>query len=95
MSLHATGVSLQADDAEILREAWVLASRLRGANVLWTGRTGPATGGGSDVLPHDVRALGGLARLLGYPPGSGAELEETFLRTARRARAVVERAFYA
>ncbi len=47
-----------------------------------------------DVLPHERRALTGLARLLGYPPGSGAELEETYLRLGRRARAVVERVFY-
>ena len=86
---------VDGDDAEILREAWVLSSRLRGANVLWSGRTGPTAGGGADVLPRDVRALGGLARLLGLPPGSGAELEEAYLRTARRARAVVEKVFYA
>ena len=78
-------------DSETLREAWILASRLRDALVLWTGRTGGAM---ADVLPHDRQALSGLARLLGHGPGSGAELEETYLRTGRRARAVVERVFY-
>ncbi|MDT0164250.1 bifunctional [glutamine synthetase] adenylyltransferase/[glutamine synthetase]-adenylyl-L-tyrosine phosphorylase [Actinotalea sp. AC32] len=81
-----------ADDAAVLRDSWVLCSRLRDALVLWTGRVG---GSGGDVLPHDRRALGALARLLGMPPASGAELEETYLRTSRRARAVVERVFYA
>ena len=81
-----------AADAAALREAWLLASRLRDALVLWTGRTGGAT---SDVLPHDRHSLSGLARLVGFGPGSGAELEETYLRTGRRGRAVVERLFYA
>ena len=78
-------------DAAILREAWLTASRLRDAIVLLTGRVGGTAG---DVLPHDVRALGGLARILGMPPGSAAELEESYLRTGRRARAVMERVFY-
>ncbi len=82
---------LDPDDYAMLREAWLLASRLRNAIVLWTGRTGGQHG---DVLPHDRFALGGLARLLGYPPGSGAELEETYLRLGRRARGVAERVFY-
>ncbi|HWS59025.1 MAG TPA: bifunctional [glutamine synthetase] adenylyltransferase/[glutamine synthetase]-adenylyl-L-tyrosine phosphorylase [Actinotalea sp.] len=82
---------LDPADEEMLREAWVLASRLRDALVLWTGRVG---GAGADVLPHDRRALAGLARLVGLPPGSTGELEETYLRTGRRARAVVERVFY-
>ncbi len=78
-------------DAAVLRDAWLLASRLRDGIVLWTGRAGGAM---ADVLPHDRRALNGLARMLGLPPASGAELEEIYLRTGRRARAVMERAFY-
>jgi glutamate-ammonia-ligase adenylyltransferase len=35
-----------------------------------------------------------VSRLLGYGPGQGNEFEEDYLRTARRARAVVERVFY-
>ena len=83
---------LDPADEEILREAWVLASRLRDALVLWTGRAG---GAGADVLPHDRMALAGLARLVGLPPGSTGEIEESYLRSGRRARAVVERVFYA
>lgn len=81
------------DDADrrALVEAWELASRLRDANVLWTGRS---HGAHADVLPHDRQALAGLARVVGYPSGSGSELEEDYLRTARRARTVVERVFY-
>ncbi|CAL8979052.1 Bifunctional glutamine synthetase adenylyltransferase/adenylyl-removing enzyme [Cellulomonas sp. T2.31MG-18] len=88
----ATAAGLLAEeDRAVLAAAWELASRLRDANVLWSGRTdGPHT----DVLPHDHTALSGVARVMGYPAGSGATLEEEYLRTARRARAVVERVFY-
>ena len=79
-------------DAEVLADAWRLASRLRAALVLRAGRT---SGADADVLPHDLRALAALARLLGRESGSGAELDEDYLRTSRRARAVVERIFYA
>lgn len=81
---------LADDDAEVLLDAWRLASRLRSAIVLWSGRT---TGSGVDQLPHDSHALTGLARLLG-DVGTGPELEELYLRLARRARGVTERVFY-
>lgn len=81
---------LADDDAEVLLDAWRLASRLRSAIVLWSGRT---TGSGVDMLPHDSHALTGLARLLG-DVGTGPELEELYLRLARRARGVMERVFY-
>ena len=82
---------LDADDAKVLADAWLLASRVRDANVLWSGRQ---EGAHADVLPHDRQALAGVARVMGYPAGSAGELEEDYLRTARRARAVVERVFY-
>ena len=81
---------LDAEDAGQLRDAWVLASRLRSAVVLWSGRT---TGAQVDQLPHDSRDLTGVAALLG-DVGTGGELEELYLRTARRARSVMERVFY-
>jgi glutamate-ammonia-ligase adenylyltransferase len=81
---------LTDDDAEVLLEAWRLASRLRSAIVLWSGRT---TGQGVDMLPHDSHALTGIARLLS-DVGTGPELEELYLRVARRARGVMERVFY-
>ena len=82
---------LDGDDAAVLVDAWTLASRIRDANVLWTGR---ADGPHADLLPHDRAALAGVARVMGLPAGSSAELEERYLRTARRARQVVERVFY-
>lgn len=91
LSAAASAGLIAAEDARVLTEAWELASRLRDANVLWSGRAEPAH---SDVLPHDRRALGGLARVLQVPEGTGAALEEHYLRTARRARGVVEQVFY-
>ncbi len=82
---------LSAEDVVTLADAWDLASRLRDALVLWAGRAGTAQ---SDVLPHDRQTLGAVARLVGYPAGAAAELEDDFLRAARRARGVVERVFY-
>ncbi|WP_298457222.1 bifunctional [glutamine synthetase] adenylyltransferase/[glutamine synthetase]-adenylyl-L-tyrosine phosphorylase [uncultured Cellulomonas sp.] len=83
---------LTHDDTRTLADAWTMASRLRDALVLWSGRVGGAQ---ADVLPHDRQALNGIARVLGYDAGCGSELEQDYLRTARRARAVVERVFYA
>ncbi|MFC5999321.1 bifunctional [glutamine synthetase] adenylyltransferase/[glutamine synthetase]-adenylyl-L-tyrosine phosphorylase [Quadrisphaera sp. GCM10027208] len=78
---------LDPDDAAVLTEAWRSASRIRNAAALWRGRP-------TDVLPESRRDLEGVARLLGYPPGAAADLEEDHLRRARRARAVMERVFY-
>lgn len=86
---EASGL-LEPGDAAALREAWFLSSALRSALVLWNGRTG-----GPDALPHDRRDLIGVARVLD-PTGAtgGQQVEERYLRTARRARVVMERVFY-
>ncbi len=86
----AAGLITEADE-EQLRAAWELASRIRSAIVLATGRT---SGQRIDVLPHERGELRVVSRLLGYEPGQGNAFEEDYLRTARRARAVVERIFY-
>lgn len=75
-------------DAEVLQRAWLLLSRVRNATTLVTGRPG-------DLAPPAASAeLAGVARLLGYPPGSPAALLEDVRRHARRARGVVDRLFY-
>ena len=74
-----------------LSAAWSLASRLRNANVLWSGRT---TGNKVDVLPSERDVLSGVARLMGYQPGHAGDLEQDWLRAARRARVVVEKVFF-
>ena len=75
-------------DADTLAQAWTLTSRLRNASVLWRGRP-------VDVLPSDLRDLDGVARIVGYPPSSPAEIVDDYQRVTRRARSVVERVFYA
>lgn len=75
------------DDAERLRSAWLLSSRLRSAMTLWTNKT-------ADILPTDRRQLDAIARLLNYPPGSAGALEDEYLRVTRRSRSVFERLFY-
>jgi glutamate-ammonia-ligase adenylyltransferase len=78
---------MSASDAERLGDAWLLASRVRAAGTLWNNRL-------SDILPTDRADLEGLARLLGMAPGSASQLEEDYLGTTRRARAVFERCFF-
>ena len=60
---HEHGL-VDVEDAEVLAAAWTLASRLRNAAVLWRGRP-------VDALPSDLRDLEGVARIVGYPAGSG------------------------
>ena len=74
-------------DAAKLRDAWILASRVRSAMVLWMTRS-------TDVLPTDRQQLDGVARLLEYSPGSATRLEEDYLRVTRLARGVFEKRFY-
>jgi glutamate-ammonia-ligase adenylyltransferase len=78
---------LTQDDAGLLAAAWRLASRIRSANVIWSGKA-------SDLLPSSRRDLEAVARWCGYEPGQAAALEEDYLRVSRRARAVFERVFY-
>jgi len=89
LSAAAHAGLIHQDDAAALTAAWRLASRVRNAVLLVRGR--PA-----DSLPRRGRELIGVARAVGYPPGqdSGGFVEE-YLRTMRRARAAVERVFYA
>ncbi len=76
-----------AASADLLRDAWRLASRLRSAITLLTGQT-------SDVLPSDPRQLDAVGRLLGYPDRSAIRVEEDYLKTTRRARRAFEELFY-
>lgn len=78
---------LGESDVRTLREAWLFASRTRSAMTLWTSKT-------ADVLPRDRQQLDGVARLMGYPPGSASRLEDDYLRVTRRARHVFEERFY-
>ncbi len=79
---------IDADDAVILAEAWQLATRVRNAVMLVRGRA-------SDTLPSHTRELAAVAHVVGYAPGQTGALVEDYRRATRRARAVVERVFYA
>lgn len=82
----SAGLMTEAD-VELLRAGWLIASRTRSAMTLWNVRT-------TDVLPADRTQLEGIARLMGYPRGGAADLENDYLATTRRARHVFERLFY-
>jgi [glutamine synthetase] adenylyltransferase / [glutamine synthetase]-adenylyl-L-tyrosine phosphorylase len=86
----ASAAGLLADaDARTLVRSWRMATRTRNAIMLVRGKA-------DDQLPAPGPALIPIGRALGYPadfePG---QLDDDYRRTARRARAVVERVFYA
>ncbi|WKV74361.1 bifunctional [glutamine synthetase] adenylyltransferase/[glutamine synthetase]-adenylyl-L-tyrosine phosphorylase [Streptomyces sp. PCS3-D2] len=83
---HAAGL-IPTDEAQILDEAWVLATRVRNAVMLVRGRAG-------DTFPSEARELAAVGRYLGYAEGTVGELLDDYRRTTRRARAVVEELFY-
>ena len=78
---------VEAADAEILSGAWLLATKIRGGNVLRGVRQ-------SDTLPSGRDDLEAIARWCGYPAGSARALEEDYLRQTRNARKVYERLFF-
>ncbi|MFC0114129.1 bifunctional [glutamine synthetase] adenylyltransferase/[glutamine synthetase]-adenylyl-L-tyrosine phosphorylase [Kibdelosporangium aridum] len=75
-------------DAEELRTAWLLATSVRNAATLVRGKQ-------TDQVPTSGRELLAVARALGYPGDADpGEFLDSYRRTTRRARAVVERVFY-
>ena len=82
---------MSAQDTQILLEAWDMATRIRAANTLASGRM---SGVKLDVLPRDSAELRALAAILGYGSGGLNALEEDWLRAGRKARAVMERLFW-
>ena len=78
---------VSSTDAEALRDAWVLASKIRNAIMLVRARP-------SDVIPSDPRDLAGIAEVLGYGRGHASDLVEDYLRRARLARSVSMRLFW-
>ncbi|MFF7471740.1 bifunctional [glutamine synthetase] adenylyltransferase/[glutamine synthetase]-adenylyl-L-tyrosine phosphorylase [Streptomyces sp. NPDC008092] len=78
---------LGTEEAAILDEAWVLATRVRNAVMLVRGRAG-------DTFPTESRELAAVGRYLGYGDGHAGDMLDAYRRTTRRARAVVEELFY-
>jgi [glutamine synthetase] adenylyltransferase / [glutamine synthetase]-adenylyl-L-tyrosine phosphorylase len=78
---------LSDQDRSVLLAAWRMATSIRNAVVLVTGRP-------SDALPRDARIRAVVSRVLGYGPGQSATFVDDYRRVARQCRAVVERVFY-
>ncbi|WP_462187557.1 MULTISPECIES: bifunctional [glutamine synthetase] adenylyltransferase/[glutamine synthetase]-adenylyl-L-tyrosine phosphorylase [unclassified Frankia] len=77
---------LDASEAEILRAAWMSASRIRNASTL-AGWPRP------DVVPDRPPGLEAMASAAGYPSDRAGELVAEHRRSAALARAVVEEVF--
>jgi [glutamine synthetase] adenylyltransferase / [glutamine synthetase]-adenylyl-L-tyrosine phosphorylase len=80
--------AISAEDAEPLRESFVLCEQARNYRYLLTGSP-------SDALPVDGEEAEKLARMLGYTHRPQQSLRDDYRRVTRRARAIVERIFYA
>ena len=78
---------LSAEDSVALEQAWRMATHVRNAMVLL--RAKPA-----DLLVTDPVEASAVARVLGFGAGMGQEMIDTYRRTTRRARQVMERVFY-
>jgi glutamate-ammonia-ligase adenylyltransferase len=88
LTVAATTGLLQPEDAQSLREAWLLATHVRNAATLVRGRP-------TDQIPTSGRELTAIARTLRHPLDTdpGAFLD-SYRRTTRRTRTIVERVFY-
>jgi glutamate-ammonia-ligase adenylyltransferase len=84
--LEIAGI-VPASDAIVLKQAWRLSSAIRSSVMLAQNKR-------TDVLPTDRLQLESVARLLEYPRGGAGALEQDYLATTRRARAVFEKLFY-
>jgi len=82
------GGLLDDDDATALEESYRFCERARNARYLWTGSA-------ADALPTDGTEARKLGRLLGYVHRPQHSLRDDYRRVTRRARAVVDRVFYA
>ena len=77
---------IDRDDVELLREAWLTATRARNALVLVRGKP-------TDQLPGPGRQLNAVAVAAGWHNDDGGEFLDNYLRVTRRAKAVVLKVF--
>ncbi|MFE3292428.1 bifunctional [glutamine synthetase] adenylyltransferase/[glutamine synthetase]-adenylyl-L-tyrosine phosphorylase [Rhodococcus sp. NPDC059234] len=87
-TLDAIGAAelMSETDIELLREAWLTATKARNALVLVRGKP-------SDQLPGPGRVLAAVAQVAGWNSADAGEFLDNYLRVTRRAKAVVERVF--
>jgi glutamate-ammonia-ligase adenylyltransferase len=87
-SLDAIGAAelIAEGDVELLRQAWLTATRARNALVLVRGKP-------TDQLPGPGRQLNAVALAAGWDSDDGGEFLDNYLRVTRRAKAVVRKVF--
>ncbi|OAR20966.1 bifunctional [glutamine synthetase] adenylyltransferase/[glutamine synthetase]-adenylyl-L-tyrosine phosphorylase [Mycobacterium leprae] len=73
-------------DVDLLRQAWLTATRARNALVLVRGKT-------TDQLPGPGRQLNAVAVAAGWPSDDGSEFLDNYLRVTRRAKTFVRKVF--
>ncbi|WP_284226019.1 bifunctional [glutamine synthetase] adenylyltransferase/[glutamine synthetase]-adenylyl-L-tyrosine phosphorylase [Mycobacterium antarcticum] len=87
-TLDAIGAAelIAEGDVDLLRHAWLTATRARNALVLVRGKP-------TDQLPGPGRQLNAVAAAAGWPNSDGSEFLDNYLRVTRRAKTVVRRVF--
>ncbi|OFJ51107.1 bifunctional [glutamine synthetase] adenylyltransferase/[glutamine synthetase]-adenylyl-L-tyrosine phosphorylase [Mycolicibacterium grossiae] len=87
-SLDAIGAAelVAEGDVDLLRQAWLTATRARNALVLVRGKP-------TDQLPGPGRQLNAVAVAAGWANGDGGEFLDNYLRVTRRAKTVVRKIF--
>ncbi len=87
-TLNAIGAAelIAEGDVDLLRQAWLTATRARNALVLVRGKP-------TDQLPGPGRQLNAVAVAAGWNGSDGSEFLDNYLRVTRRAKAVVRRVF--
>jgi glutamate-ammonia-ligase adenylyltransferase len=87
-TLNAIGAAelIAEGDVELLRQAWLTATRARNALVLVRGKP-------TDQLPGPGRKLNAVALAAGWGSDDGGEFLDNYLRVTRRAKAVVRKVF--
>jgi glutamate-ammonia-ligase adenylyltransferase len=77
---------VERDEVDLLRQAWLTATRARNALVLVRGKP-------TDQLPGPGRQLNAVAVAAGWHNDDGGEFLDNYLRATRRAKAVVRKVF--
>ena len=87
-TLDAIGAAelIAEGDVDLLREAWLTATRARNALVLVRGKP-------TDQLPGPGKQLNAVAAAAGWDTDDGGEFLDNYLRVTRRAKTVVRKVF--
>jgi [glutamine synthetase] adenylyltransferase / [glutamine synthetase]-adenylyl-L-tyrosine phosphorylase len=87
-TLNAIGAAelIAEGDVDLLRQAWLTATRARNALVLVRGKP-------TDQLPGPGRQLNAVALAAGWDSDDGGEFLDNYLRVTRRAKTVVRKVF--